>query len=148
MYQSLLFIHSWLRWVVLILMLIIIIKSLLGLVNKSTYLKSDKTLLTATIGTLEVQMLIGVVLYIFLSPATQIAFSDFGAAMKNSTLRYFAIEHIFAMIVGVALAEIGRAKVKRATEDLKKFKFQLIFFAISLLIMLNRIPFDSERLFR
>ena len=130
-------------------MVIVIIKSLLGVVNKSPYKKLDKTFVASMVGTLRLQLIIGLVLYIFLSPITQTAFSDFGAAMKEATLRYWAVEHIFAMIVGVALAEIGRSKAKKANEDLKKFKMQLIFFTISLLIMLSKIPFtDLDRLFR
>ena len=132
----------------LILMIVVIAKSLMGMVNKSTYLSSDKTLTAVMVGSIQVQFLIGLVLYIFLSPITEAAFADFGAAMKNKELRYFAVEHIFAMLVGVALAEIGKSKAKKATEDVRKFKTQLIFFSIALVVMLSRIPFDAERLFR
>ncbi len=148
MYETLLIVHSYLRWVVLFLMLVVIVKSLLGLINKSSYQRVDKSLAISMGESLRVQFVIGIVLYIFLSPITQTAFSNFGAAMKDPTLRYYAVEHILVMLIGVALVEIGRAKAKKATEDLKKFKLQLIFFSISLLIMLSRIPFDGERLFR
>ena len=148
MYESVLFIHSWLRWIVLILMLFVIIKSLLGVINKSSYQKLDKTLTASMVGTLRLQLVLGLILYVFLSPITQAAFADFSAAMKDSSLRYFAVEHIFAMIVGLGLAEVGKSRTKKAVEDAKKFKAQLIFFTISLLIMLSRIPFDVDRLFR
>ena len=61
--------------------------------------------------------------------------------MKNASIRYFAVEHIFAMFIGIGLVEAGASKVKKVTEDAKKFKFQLIFFTIGLVIMLSRIPF-------
>ena len=149
MYSSALFIHSWLRWVVFILMLAVIIKSIMGLTGNKSYEKFDRILTASTVGTLHLQLFIGLALYIFLSPLTQAAFNDFGAAMKEASLRYWAVEHIFAMIVAIGLAEVGKSKAKKATEDRKKFRFQLIFFVISLLVMLSRIPFnESARLFR
>lgn len=149
MYNSTLFIHSWLRWVVLILMILVIVKSIIGLTGNKNYEKLDRILAASTVGTLHLQLFIGLALYIFLSPITQAAFSDFGAAMKEASVRYWAVEHIFAMIVAIGLAEVGKSKAKKASEDKKKFKMQLIFFTLSLILILSRIPFNqAERLFR
>jgi len=149
MYQSFLFIHSWLRWIILILMLIVIVKSIIGFIRSSSYEKSDNILSASTVGFIYLQFIIGLVLYIFLSPLTEAAFADFGGAMKNATQRYWAVEHILAMVMAVALAQIGRSKAKKSTESSSKFKLQLIFFGLSLIVMLSRIPFsEAERLFR
>ena len=142
MYQPILLIHSWFRWIILILMVVVIIKSILGMVNKDSYSKLDGILSLSMVNSLRVQFVIGLVLYIFLSPITESAFADFGAAMKDASIRYFAVEHIFVMFVGIGLVEAGAAKAKRATEEAKKYKFQMIFFALSLIIMLSRIPFS------
>ena len=101
------------------------------------------------VGIILLQLLIGVSLYVFLSPTTGTAFNDFGAAMKDSTLRYWAVEHIFVMIVGTTLAQIGRIKSKKAETNQTKFRLQAIYYTIAILIILSRIPFgEAERLFR
>ena len=37
------------------------------------------------------------------SPMTQAAFADFGGAMGNSVMRFWAVEHIFGMLVASLL---------------------------------------------
>ncbi|MEY2637389.1 MAG: hypothetical protein RLZZ197_1867 [Bacteroidota bacterium] len=43
---------------------------------------------------LHTQLLIGLVLYLALSPVTTAAFADFGAAMKDSATRLILVEHV------------------------------------------------------
>ncbi len=149
MYQTFLFIHSWLRWIVLILAFIVIVKSYIGWIGGGVYKKSDNIMSASFVGIILLQLFVGVSLYVFLSPTTDTAFNDFGAAMKDSTLRYWAVEHIFAMMVGTVLAQIGRSKSKKAETYQTKFKLQAIYYTIAILLILSRIPFgEAERLFR
>ncbi|MDN5214267.1 hypothetical protein QQ020_19470 [Fulvivirgaceae bacterium BMA12] len=149
MYEIFLFIHSWLRWIVLILGLLVIIKSFFGWQGKKTYGKADNALSGSFIGILHLQLLIGLVLYFFLSPITTSAFQDFGGAMKAASLRYWAVEHIFVMILAVVIAQIGRTRSKKASGNVKKFKSVTIFYLIAMILMLSRIPFgEVGRLFR
>jgi len=82
------------------------------------------------------------VLYFFLSPVTKLAMSDFGAAMKNSDLRFYAVEHFAMMLIAVVLVHIGRAKSKKAKTDSAKFKTATIFFLIAMVVMLAAIPWN------
>lgn len=149
MYTTLLFIHSWLRWIFLLVALIVIVKSFIGWMGNKEYAKSDNGLAASFVGIMHLQFLLGIILYIFLSPITEAAFQNFGAAMKNPAMRYWAVEHISMMIIALVIAQIGRTKAKKAVESLKKFKTQAIFFTIALILVLSRIPFDqSDRMFR
>ena len=149
MYETFLFIHSWLRWIVLALAVLVIVKSFLGWQLKTTYGRSDNALSASFVGSLHLQLLIGLVLYFFLSPITTSAFQDFGGAMKAASIRYWAVEHIFVMILAVIIAQIGRTRSKKASTNKKKFKTVTIFYLMALLLMLSRIPFnEAGRLFR
>lgn len=149
MYETFLFIHSWLRWIVLVLALLVIVKSFLGWQGKKTYGKGDNALSASFVGSLHLQLLIGLVLYFFLSPITTSAFQDFGGAMKAASIRYWAVEHIFVMILAVIIAQIGRTRSKKAGTDVKKFKNATIFYLIALILILSRIPFnEAARMFR
>jgi hypothetical protein len=68
---------------------------------------------TIFIITLDTQFLVGLGLYAFLSPFTKIAFQDFAGAITNGSLRFWSVEHIAGMIVGIALAHIGRHRRPR-----------------------------------
>ncbi|MEM8895332.1 MAG: hypothetical protein AAGC88_12190 [Bacteroidota bacterium] len=149
MYEFFLIVHSWLRWITFFLAVVVIFKSYAGWFGGGSYSKGDNGMSAGFVGTLHLQLLIGLVLYVFLSPITDAAFQDFGAAMKESSIRYWAVEHISVMIIGIVIAQIGRSKAKKAIEDVKKFKTQAIFFTIAVVLMLSRIPFnEAGRLFR
>ena len=149
MYEFFLIVHSWLRWITLLLAIVVIFKSYAGWLGSKAYTKGDNGMSAGFVGTLHLQLLIGLVLYVFLSPWTQTAFQDFGGAMKDSMLRYWAVEHIFVMILGIIIAQIGRTKARKAVEDVKKFKTQALFFTIAIVLMLSRIPFhEAGRLLR
>jgi len=146
MYEFLLTIHSWLRWIVVLLLLFVIIRSFTQL-QTGKYEKIDNILGGSMVGFFHLQLLLGLVLYIFLSPATLASFQDFGAAMKNPNLRFWAVEHSLMMILAVVVAQVGRIKIKKATLD-KKQKLTLIYGIITLVFVASRIPWtDIERLY-
>lgn len=148
-YQIFLFLHSWIRWIILILGIVAIVKAYAGWMGKKPYSKGDNGLSAAFMGTLHLNLLIGLILYLFLSPIIESAFQDFGAAMKNPQLRFWAVEHAFVNILAVVLAQVGRTKAKKAVDAVRKHKLTAIFYTIAFILLLSRIPWqETERLFR
>jgi hypothetical protein len=142
MYTGLLHAHNGLRWLVLLALLVSVIFAFSGWFGKREWKKGDKLsglLLTVF---MDLQFLVGLVLYAFVSPITKATFNDFGAAMKNADLRFYAVEHILMMIIALVLVHIGRAKSKKQTTSLKKHRSSAIFYTISLLLVLVSIPWD------
>ncbi|OZI10170.1 hypothetical protein BWI93_00110 [Siphonobacter sp. BAB-5385] len=148
-YTVFLSIHSWLRWVVLILAVLTLARSARGVSSRSLYTDADRKAGLFFMISCDVQLLVGLVLYLGLSPVGLAAFQTEGLnPMKESGIRYYAVEHIAIMIVALALVHIGYSKAKKATSDLVKHKSSLIFFGIALVLMLSRIPFSTRPLFR
>jgi Na+-driven multidrug efflux pump len=102
--------HSGLRWLVLLLAIVLVVKSLAGLFGGGKYSKLDNVLSVSFVGTMHLQLLIGLILYFFLSPITDMAFKDFGSAMKDSELRFWAVEHLVIMILAVGSAWFQQMK--------------------------------------
>jgi hypothetical protein len=141
MYSFLLQIHSINRWLVLLLAVIVLFKSFNGWRNRLPYTKGDNITHAIFIGLVHLQLLTGLLLYFVYSPITQQAFADFGAAMKNSSLRFWAVEHITGTIIGTILAQVGRTVSKKAPNDVLKHKRAFIYTLIAVLIILLVIPF-------
>ncbi len=141
-YSFTLYAHSGIRWLAFTLAIIVVIKSLVGLFGGSKYSKIDNITGASFVGFMHLNLLLGFILYFFLSPLTSTAFMDFGSAMKDDQLRFWAVEHITLMILSVAAAQIGRSISKKAEDDGVKFRFQSIFYGISLLLMVFGIPWD------
>ncbi len=142
MYTGFLHLHDTLRWLLLIVIAITVVKYLIGWLGKKPWTKIDNVLGIVFTSLMDLQLLTGLVLYFFLSPVTKLALSDFGAAMKDAGLRFYAVEHISMMVIAVVLVHVGRAKSKKAKTDLSKFKTASIFFLIALALILAAIPWE------
>jgi protein-S-isoprenylcysteine O-methyltransferase Ste14 len=142
MYTALLHSHNLFRWLILVLFLIALFFSLNGWLQKKDWSKKDRITGSLLSIFMDIQLLIGLVLYFFVSPLTKSAFADFGAAMKNSGLRFFAVEHIFLMVLAVVFVHIGKAKTKKAGANWKNHRSAFIWFGLSLVLILLGIPWD------
>jgi hypothetical protein len=124
MYSLTLLLHSWLRWIVVVLGVVAIARAAAG--------GRDRSSLLFTIA-IDIQFLLGVLLYTALSPMTRSAMQNMDAAMHTPALRFWAVEHPVAMLLALVLAHVGRSKPRRA----------VIFFTIAVLLLLVGMPWPG-----
>ena len=142
MYTLLLSAHNIVRWLILIAAIVAIGRAVIGWFGKKDWSAADNLAGVIFTGVMDLNVLLGLILYLFLSPVTQAALADFGAAMGNRTLRYFAVEHIAVMLIALVLAHIGRSAAKKATGAAQKHRSAAIWFGLSLLAIVALIPWD------
>lgn len=140
MYNLVLLLHSLVRWAIVILGLIAVVRALLGAGGGKRWDSLDDRLGVGFTSALDLNLLLGLLLYFVFSPITTAAMKDFGAAMSAPGQRFFAIEHVLLMVVAVIIAHIGRSRAKKATTDAGKYRSTLIFFGIAMLVILAAIP--------
>jgi putative copper export protein len=138
MYSAALGVHSWIRWGVILLGLLAVVRAVAALGGRRWTPADDRSGLLFTVA-LDLQFLVGIVLYFALSPLTKTAMQNMGAAMQSSAIRYWVVEHPFGMLIALVLAHVGRARVRRVPEP-KKARTALIFFALALLLILGLTP--------
>ena len=141
-YAAALTLHSWIRWLVLLTGIAAFGRAAAGASGRKPWRPSDDRAGFWFVMALDTQFLLGILLYAFLSPVTHQAFGDFGAAMKNSGLRFWAVEHGVGMLLGVALAHIGRARTRK-TDSLRRHRVAAIFFGLALAVILASIPWPG-----
>lgn len=144
MYSFTLFLHSWSRWLVLILAVIAIFKALAGWLGKQAFSKQDNLLGASFVGSMHLQLLLGLILYFFLSPMGFNAIQTVGMkeVMKSPLYRYWVIEHFTTMLLAVILAQVGRIQSKKASTNVIKHKKAFIFYTIAFVLVLSRVPWD------
>ncbi len=131
--------HSLLRWIILILLVVSIVKAFMSKASNKEYTGADKKLFMFTVMAFHLQVLIGLGLY-FSSDIVKSAFDMGGEMMGNSSMRFWAVEHIFGMVLSAVILTIGHAKSKRASQSMDKFKKIAVFYLITLIIVLATIP--------
>jgi hypothetical protein len=142
-YPAVLWLHSLFRWLVVIAGLVAVARAARGWTGRRRWTTADDLSgLLFTIG-LDLELLFGLLLYAGLSPFTTQAFSNFSAAMADATLRFWAVEHPFGMLIGVSIAHLARVWIRRAAGDVGRFKLAALLFGLALLIILVSIPWPG-----
>jgi hypothetical protein len=143
MYSAFLLIHSLLRWVVVLAGLVVLARAIGGLTGRRDWLPADGAAVRVFSISLDIQFVIGLLLYVWLSPFIRDAWADMGATMRNAPLRFFAVEHIFGMIVGLALAHVGTSRIGKAADAARKHRLAAIFFGLAMVVILLSIPWPG-----
>jgi hypothetical protein len=143
MYSAFLLIHSLLRWVVVIAGLIVLARAVTGLTSRRDWGRSDSASLRVFSIALDVQFLIGLLLYVWLSPFIRDAWADLAATMRNAPLRFFTVEHTTGMIIGIALAHVGKSKIGKAADAAQKHKLAAVFIGLAMVAILLSIPWPG-----
>jgi hypothetical protein len=141
MYEFILTLHSWLRWAVLLLGILAISGSYKGWKLALPYTGMNAKINKWFISSLHTQLVLGLLLYFGMSPMMKGILADFGGSMKVAELRFWSVEHLMGMIIGIAIAQIGSIKAKRQPTDALKYKTAYVWFTVGLLIILLMIPF-------
>jgi hypothetical protein len=147
METGLLHLHNLLRWIILILLLLSIVKAYSGWQGKKTLSGGDKKLWLFTMISAHITLLIG--LY-------QVAFGRFGfvttslpegtSLMKDTFYRFFWIEHPVGMIAAIVCITLGRGMAKKTVSDEVKYKKAFYFFLVALILILVTIPWPFREI--
>ena len=141
-YTAVLGIHSWLRWLTLLLAMGATLNALRGDTDISQRPRGrhwDTFLMMV----LDIQVLVGLLLYFGLSPFTKRALADVGAAMRDSGLRFWAFEHIGAMFAAVVLVRIGRVLALTAKTPVARRQKRFVFFVLTTLAIVAGTPWPG-----
>jgi hypothetical protein len=139
LYTIVLLVHSWVRWVALAAG---VGATLTAIADRSGGGRAERWGL-ALMATLDLQMLIGLLLYLVLSPFTAEAMRDFGAAMKSPGLRFFAVEHVTLMFGAVILAHLGRVLARKASTPAARRTRLIVCFGLATILMIVGIPWPG-----
>jgi hypothetical protein len=134
MYSAVLTMHSFLRWLVILLGIWAVVSAWRQRRPVGGRPSTLPGLLFSV--TLDIQLLFGLLLYVALSPITTLAMQNMGAAMKSGGWRFWAVEHPAMMILAVVFAHIGRPRRGPAADD----RHAPIWYGLALLAILAATP--------
>ncbi|MEO7991743.1 MAG: hypothetical protein ABI663_19475 [Chryseolinea sp.] len=136
MYQGLLHTHILLRYFILIMLIVVIVMAVTGLIKKKPYGKLDNKFSLYLLIFTHLQAVVGIILYIvsYLDGTRRVHFT--AETMKDSSLRYWAVEHVTGMIVVIVLITVARISSKKLSLDAAKHMRMLILNGIALALVI------------
>jgi hypothetical protein len=143
MYAAILLLHSWLRWLVLLAALTAVVRAIAGISAGRPWRPADDLAGRLFLRAFDVQILLGLLLYFLLSPITRGALGDFTGAMRISATRFWAVEHVFGMLVAVLLAHRGHIRVRSIQDHARKHRVAAVFYTLALIAILASIPWPG-----
>jgi hypothetical protein len=141
MYTGLKHLHSFLPYLLLTVLVLALVKSFIAYRTNQVHTDAHRKNGLIVLILAHIQLLIGMALY-FISPKSVTALSDMGAAMKDSTLRLYALEHPLMMIIAIVFITMAYSKSKKEIADSLKHKVKSVYYLIALVLILSRIPWS------
>ncbi len=139
MYTGLFHTHSFLRYAVLILLVIVVVTSVMGWLSKKPYSETDNKLSLYLFIATHLQLLLGLILY------TQSSWVQVGKlAMKIKEVRYWTVEHLSIMLIAIALITMARVTAKKMNSAEAKHKRMFIFNTLALVLILTGIAMSGR----
>jgi len=136
-------VHSYLAYVVLIVLILAVFNAVTGLVgNRMFTLQKDFRISLFALILSHIQLILGVLLFFFSTSGLK-ALQAVGMSGLNAPARLLAVEHPFINIIAIVLITIGWSRHKKFMEGKKKFKSIALFYGLGLLLILSRIPWGQ-----
>lgn len=142
MYETVLTLHSWNRWLSLILGIAATINAFRE-VPVFTEKRKGSRWDTFFMASVDLQVLFGLALYFGLSPFTTEAMNNPSSALRTPAVRFWAIDHAAVMFAAVVLVRLGRIFAMTAKTPEARRTRRLACFALAVVAMLAAIPWPG-----
>ena len=147
MQTGLVHLHSLLRWVILILLVISIIKAYTGWKSGKAFQAGDRKIWLFTMIAAHTTLLLGLYQWLIGRFGVISTHLPEGTALPESRyLRFCQLEHPLLMIVAIVLITLGNGMAKKQVDDKVKYGRALRYFVYALVIILLMIPWPFREI--
>jgi heme A synthase len=119
----------------LFIAVILIYRSIIGIIKKSEYTLFDRILSSAFMIDLYLQLIFGLILFSNLGSSLGYDYVSADGTVSVVTKRFWPIEHIVLMIFALFIANLGFILSNKSKESKSKYKKVLIYYCLSILLI-------------
>ena len=147
MQTGLVHLHSLLRWVILILLVISIFKAYMGWKSGKAFQAGDRKIWLFTMISAHITLVLGLYQWLIGRYGVISQHLPEGSMVPESKyLRFFQLEHPILMIVAIVLITLGYGMAKKPVDNKVKYGRALRYFVYALVIILLMIPWPFREL--
>ena len=138
----LVYLNSILRYFLLLFTVIVVVQSLVGMIGKKEFKKTNKRMALFMLISCDLQLVLGLALYFMNGWFNALTA---GGAMSNRVARFWTVEHSVGMIVAIVLIHIGYSVTKKNLDDDRKYKRLFWYSFLALAIFMATIPWEAKQ---
>ncbi|MEJ7596331.1 MAG: hypothetical protein WKG01_00360 [Kofleriaceae bacterium] len=110
-------VHAWLRWLLLVLALVVLVRAVHGWRRGRSWAPLDDRLARVFIGLADLQMLAGLVMMLWTSPLVAAAWqAGLSAMLEQPALLVFGLVHPLGMFVAIAVIHAAHGRAERIAD--------------------------------
>ena len=136
------FIHSLLRYFVIMLTLVVAVQSVIGMQKKGTFKAGNKKTALFMMIACDLQLLAGLAVFYL---GNHLQAIQQGGFMGDRASRFYNMEHPLSMVIGIVLVHLAYNTAKKAMNDSTKFKRMFWFSFIALVLFVKQSPWPSSK---
>lgn len=148
METGMLHLHSLLRWIILVLLLVSIVKAYTGWKQGRAFTAGDRRIWSFTMIAAHTTFAVG--LYLLLAGRYGMTKANMlppgESVMSSKFFRFFWVEHPVMMFISIILITLAAGKAKKAIPDLAKFKHAFWLFLVALILILVSVPWPFREI--
>jgi mono/diheme cytochrome c family protein len=145
LYAVVLFLHSYLRWGVVVAAVVVVARAFGAWRKDAPFTEADGRRRTVLTSLVDAQFLLGLLLYVWLSPISAAFFADPKHAVHDHVLRFFGLEHAAMMLLAVGVLHGGLARSKRVAASRARHRLVWTSAAAFLVLSGTSIPWPGLR---
>jgi len=144
MQNGLLHLHNLMRWLVLLFAILTLVRSMSGISGKREFAKADQRMPLFMMISADIQLLVGLSLYYLRGWFDVLKGGKLN--MSDEYQRFWVIEHLAGMLIGIVLIHIAYSSTKSDISDGKRFKRIFWFTLVALVVIFVTIPWPFREL--
>ena len=147
MQTGLVHLHNFLRWIILLLLVLSVIKAYTGWQSKKVFSNGDRKTWLFTLIASHITLLIGLYQWLWGRYGLLTTTLPEGTSvMKDKFFRFYWVEHPTTMILAIVLVTLGYGQAKKPVADAVKYKKAFWFFFLALVLILAGIPWPFREI--
>lgn len=140
LYEVLLIIHSFNRWLVLAACVVTALRAVEGWHQKQPWTALDDRLARGFIASVDVQVLLGISLYFGASPLAHAARANLAAAWTDPVLQFFGVIHPCLALSASVIVHAAWISARRATDARARHRRLALGASLALAAFLGAVP--------
>lgn len=141
MYLFLNYLHIITSSLFVFLALFLSVRSLLGWLRNYTFKKMDRLLAKSFLVLLYVSLILGFLLFFWITPFKGIDPQNYKEAVKRASLRFWAVEHLYSMTFALIFSQIGLVFIKKSISDKNRFAYSAFYNGVATFITILSMTF-------